>query len=810
MMHKLFLLFIIFTFSSAAYSQSTQNKVFVVVVDQKTSLPINDVYISDLKNLKYVYTDVNGKANISFLNSNDTLIFRRSNYTIHKVPYKELAKINFVVRLQSKNINISGITIFANKWEQNTTEFPYTTRSLSKDQLKIKQALTSADLMGEMGEVFLQKSQNGGGSPMIRGFAANGVLIVVDNVRMNNAIFRSGNLQNIINIQPITIEKAEVIYGPGSVTYGSDAMGGVMDFHLKKGEFSTSKKIKTDVNYTGMVASSPATMNHNLDVNFGLRKVAFRTVISYYEFSSLIAGKNHFGDYPEFGKRKWVQGVNQNGIDTVYNNPKDNKLTPSNYSSFGLLQNIRYQINKDILLTYSFVYSTTSDIHRYDKLISESKGNPKYADWYYGPQKWMMNNLNINYKKKNKYFDEGELVISHQQFEESRHDRKFGDDWLRNRTEKVNAIGLNADFNKDISDILKRDISVFYGLELMYNDVSSTGLKENIKTGESKLTSTRYPDNYNHYFTSGIYVNSKYRFNKDITFLAGLRLSLVNLSSGFTNTFNALPMNDIKLLNIAPNGSVGMAWVVTDRLLLNFNLSSAFRAPNIDDVSKIFDSEPGSVVVPNADLKPEYSYSSEASAQYRPFRTVSLRASIFYTYVDNVMVRRDFIFQGNDSLIYDGEMSKVQAITNAAYAHIYGSNMTIKIDLPWDFTLKSELTLMAGHDNEGNNLRHVPPTFGQTSLSYKYKDLWVDLFSNYSGKISFADLAPEERGKTDIYSPAGAESWYTINIRGGIKFKSGVAIILGFNNILDRFYIPYSSGIASPGRNVNLTLHVHL
>jgi hemoglobin/transferrin/lactoferrin receptor protein len=90
---------------------------------------------------------------------------------------------------------------------------------------------TSADLLANSGHVFVQKSQLGGGSPMIRGFSTNRVLITVDGIRLNNAIFRGGNVHNVISINPFNIEKTEIILGSGSVIYGSDAIGGVMNFY---------------------------------------------------------------------------------------------------------------------------------------------------------------------------------------------------------------------------------------------------------------------------------------------------------------------------------------------------------------------------------------------------------------------------------------------------------------------------------------------------------------------------------------------------------------------------------------------------
>ena len=88
----------------------------------------------------------------------------------------------------------------------------------------------------------IQKSQLGGGSPIIRGFEANRVLLVVDGVRMNNAIYRSGHLQNALTVDANALEIVEVVFGPSSTIYGSDALGGVVHFYTKKPEFSKNDK----------------------------------------------------------------------------------------------------------------------------------------------------------------------------------------------------------------------------------------------------------------------------------------------------------------------------------------------------------------------------------------------------------------------------------------------------------------------------------------------------------------------------------------------------------------------------------------
>ncbi|GAI23612.1 unnamed protein product, partial [marine sediment metagenome] len=153
---------------------------------------------------------------------------------------KELELMDHRVFLRRHIRMLEESVISASKWEQNKSEIPNRIKSIFESDIQFHNPQTAADLIGSSNEVFIQKSQMGGGSPMIRGFAANSVLLVIDGIRMNNAIYRSGNLHNVISLDPNIIEGSEIIFGPGSVVYGSDALGGVMDFHTKRPILSTS------------------------------------------------------------------------------------------------------------------------------------------------------------------------------------------------------------------------------------------------------------------------------------------------------------------------------------------------------------------------------------------------------------------------------------------------------------------------------------------------------------------------------------------------------------------------------------------
>jgi hemoglobin/transferrin/lactoferrin receptor protein len=778
----------------------------VVVYSTVDGQPIPEVVITTSKQKDFISCNAKGEADISRLKlkTESILIFKHNYYKETRISLSDLESHGYIVLMIPTTIELSEFSITANKWEQNRQEIPFEITEVKTKEIEFNNPQTSADIMSNTGKVFVQKSQMGGGSPMIRGFAANGVLIVVDGVRMNNAIFRGGNLQNIINIDPNAIGHTEVIFGPGSVTYGSDAMGGVMDFHTKKAEYAIDKKFDFNVELMGRASFANEEQTTSLGLNLGWKKFASRTQISFSKFGDLKAGKQHFGNYPEFGKRNYVVSQDANGKDQMYKFPDPYIMSPSAYSAFFLNQKFSLHTGKNSNLSYQFLYSTTTDIPRYDRLIQQKGNHLKYGEWYYGPQTWMMHNLKFNTYKKTKAYDQMVVILAYQQFNESRHDRKFQDSLLRHRDEKVNAYTLNIDFEKDLGTKL----DLFYGFEAMYNDVISSAYGENIFSGEQSTIPTRYPNIYNHYFTSGIFVNLKYRISNKLTAMTGLRYSRVFSDSKFDNSKLQLPYDQITMNLGAPNGSIGLAWLPGKKWQLNFNIASAFRAPNIDDAAKVFDSEPGNVVVPNPDLQPEYAYSAELGINKDINDFAHLELNLFYTHVDQIIVRRDFQFNGNDSIVYDGTMSKVQAMVNSQSAQIYGATAAIQLKLSKAFSFESTYSITKGTDDEGYSLRHVAPSFGSSSIRYKYQGYQAQFYANYNGGIAFNDLAPSEQSKTHIYTPDGAEAWYTLNIKGSVKI-SLLTFDVGVENILDRFYMPYSSGIPGTGRNFYIALHLH-
>src|SRR5690606_20224714 len=329
------------------------------------------------------------------------------------------------------------------RWKQSSADIPSKIVRITTEEVALQNPQTAADLLTLSGNVFMQKSQQGGGSPMIRGFSTNRLLYAVDGVRMNTAIFRSGNLQNVISLDPFAIEDTEVLFGPGSVIYGSDAIGGVMSFSTLTPQLSTDEKPLITGKAVARYASANSEKTGHFDVNIGLKKWSFLSSITWTDFDHLKMGSHGPDDYlnPYYV-------IRQDSTDVVVDNPDPEVQRPSGYSQINLMQKIRFKPNEKWDVQYGFHYSETSEYGRYDRHQRTRNGLPRYAEWNYGPQVWMMNNLTISHTNKTAIYDDVTLRLAHQFFEESRISRDLQDPIREIQTEQVHAYSANLDFVK--------------------------------------------------------------------------------------------------------------------------------------------------------------------------------------------------------------------------------------------------------------------------------------------------------------------------------------------------------------------------
>ena len=749
-------------------------------------------------------TNLEGEVDISAFAKAPYFSISHLGHLSQNLRYPDLAQLGYVIVLQDDTSEMETVVISASRFEQRTREVPQKIVAIDNEEIARRAPQTAADLLDLASAVFIQKSQLGGGSPMIRGFSTNRLLLNVDGVRMNNAIFRSGNVQNVISIDPFAIDRTEVILGPGSMLYGSDAVGGVMSFSTLRPRFSRDSTTTLTGNAAARYATASNERTGHADFTVGLKKWSFVSSVSFSLFDDLRMGRHGPDDYL---RNEFVvtDGVN----DTVVRNDDPRLQVSTGYDQINLMQKVAYRPNERFQHGLTLIHTATSDYPRYDRLIRRRNGNLRSAEWYYGPQIWTMAQYKLDQTQATGWFNNAVYSLSYQRFEESRNDRDLNSTILAENDEAVDAVNATLDFEKKYGDD-----RLYYGAAYVYNKVHSEGRETDVTTGSSLAAPSRYPDGST-YSSLAAYASYKWKMSERAVLQGGARYNYVRTQATFTDEFFDFPFTEKDIENSALTGTLGLAVTLPREVQMKANLSTAFRAPNIDDVGKIFDSEPGSVVVPNPGLKPEYAYSADVSVSKQFDSDFQVDAAVFYTLLDDALVRRDFSLNGQTTIDFQGEPSQIQAIQNAGMARSYGFELGMRARISPSCTTTAQLAYVNGEQEEDDGansaLRHAAPLNGNLHLIYEKSRLRLDAFLIANGEIAFQDLAITERNKPFLYAADEngdpyAPSWYTLNLAGSYNISNALTLVVNLENLTDQRYRTYSSGIAAAGRNLVTSL----
>lgn len=708
-----------------------------------------------------------------------------------------------------KYIDLNEVIFSANKVEESAKDVPYKVEVIKSKQIEFLNPQTSADVMLNSGKVFVQKSQAGGGSPVLRGFEASRVLLVVDGVRMNNAIYRSGHLQNIITLDANMIERTEVLFGPSSVIYGSDALGGVMHFYTKKPklQFIEVDKPKIAVNAMTRYSTVNTELTGHVDFNLGYKKVAFLTSVTYSSFGDMRSGNLRNPYDTAFGK-KYYYAQRFGNTDSMVVNPDPNVQKFSGYSQYDVMEKILIQQNENVNHTLTFQYSNSSDVPRYDRLTEYSSGKLKFAEWYYGPQTRLFGSYKFNVKSDGKWFDDMNVIAAYQNIEESRVNRRFNNKNKTSQIENVAVYSLNADFKKVVAE----NHELRYGMESTYNNVTSKANVLDITTGIESPAATRYPDGGSTMNSIAGYISHSWDISEKLKLYDGLRYSSYGLKANFIDTsFFPFPYKTAKQNNGALTGNIGLVAMPGKGWRFTILGSSGYRAPNIDDLTKVFDSSPGMVIVPNPELKPEYVMNGEFTIEKVCDDKIKTELTGFYSFMNNAMVVKHFTLNGFDSVMYNGVMSKVMSVQNADDAFIYGISGGFYADFDEHFSFKATVTYTYGrYYNKTNDtlvpLDHIPPVYGITSLRYKLKKFEAEFYTLFNGNKRLKDYSSSGEDNLQYATTVGAPAWATLNIKTAYKVQKNTTLSVGIENIADLHYRYFASGISAPGRNFVVSL----
>lgn len=729
----------------------------------------------------------------------------------------------------NRELSLEEVVVSASNFSEKKKNIAQKIDIISTRTIASANAQNTGDLLSGTGKIFVQKSQQGGSSPVLRGFEASRVLLVIDGVRMNNAIYRSGHLQNAITVDQNMLNRVEVMYGPSSTVYGSDALGGIIQLITKSPVLSGTKKILVTGTTFARYSSSNDEKTVHADVSIGNKKIAWLQSYNYSDFGDLKIGRHDAPGYPGFGKRKKYIGQ-MNGLDTILINPDDRVQKFSGYKQWDITQKILFKQNDRISHLLNFQISNSTDVPRYDRLqdtftSGANKGLLRFAQWYYGPQKRMLGAYELNAKLSG-MADELKLNLNYQDIEESRQQREYKRyDRFDSRVEKVKVWGLTLAARKKIG---QSEITV--GADAQLNDVTSRASRTNLTTGVVSKLDTRYPDGKNRMNNFGVFVQHIYKFkNGKLVLNDGIRVQAINLKSNIAdNSFFHLPDTVMKQDYIAVTGNIGLVYTAGKNTSIRTSLSSGFRAPNIDDLAKIFESNSTArqVVIPNANIKPEYTYNLDIAITQRLFKKLNVELTGFYTLFRNGLVKAPYSLNGQDSILYNGVLCQVLSTQNSNSAYLYGFTAGLSTENIHGFLLNSTVTYSYGRFNSDESqlssvyekqpngsyllvkkyvsskpLDHNPPLIGRTAISYTHRRFTTEFWCMYNGWKRLDDFNADGEDNAQYATADGMPAWFTLNWKASVNIMPGLQVQLAAENLLDRNYRAFASGFSAAGRN---------
>jgi hemoglobin/transferrin/lactoferrin receptor protein len=668
------------------------------------------------------------------------------------------------------------IVVTAKRREAEALDIARHATVVTADRIVESSGQTTPDALREEAGVWIQKTGMGGGSPFIRGLTGKQVLLLVDGVRLNNSCYRYGPNQYLNTIDPAVLERIEVVRGSGSVLYGSDALGGVVNMITRRRmPFGATDEAGIDVVLAEQYSSASGGSVTRLDVEASLGTASFSVGASYASFGDLRAGS---GESPV-------------GIVDI-----DGAQRPTGYDGTSLDASVRWALSPTQELAVKYLHTNQTDVPRSDRLLQSDRLTTPDLEYHYDPQ--LQELAIVEYEAR----DVGPLAslkanVSYNRQLEGRRSKRAAWTYTRLEEDEVGTIGtaLQLAFKP-----ARRGV-VTAGLDFYRDDVGSWRKRVEDGTGTVTAEATSlFPDG-TRYGSFGAYVRDDIAVSEAVSVAVGGRVSAFGIESDLGS--NAI-VGDTS--TYGPFGVVGetygdVTWGVegvlraSDEVSWYAGVSRGFRAPNVEDLTVNGDWSSGTDI-PNPELEPEESLDCELGVKLAKGDT-SLGLCVFHNEYTNLI----------DRVVIDtvGGTTNLTQKQNIDEAYIRG------VEMSW------RLSLGAGTWGRGGFFGTAAWTYGQNVTDdepvsrippfHQFVGLrwdgararsWAEFFVETAGtqdRLAATDL-------TDVRIPVGGTpGWTTVNVRGGFDLAAQARLTLAMLNLTDERYRVHGSGIDAPGLN---------
>ncbi len=757
------------------------------VIDSQSGEPVSFAEVVVVGLGRGDMADKAGRFSISHLPPGGyTLLARRQGYKsrrLQDVQIKAGDRARLDIELEPTVLSLDELVITASRFVELQHTVPQVVSVVSRRRIRDRQAVQTPEVLREEAGIFVQKTNQGGGSPTLRGLRANKVLLLIDGIRMNNATYRGGNLQYLNTVDPFVLERIEVVHGPVSVLYGSDALGGVI--HLMTREPRMGGR---GVRFSGVVNTAFSTADRNRSLHVGLegggRNWGLLLSGSYRKFGDITRGTR--------GGEVLMQRL-RNDTRRPHWLPKVQR--PNRYEARDLTAKFKWKLHP--ALEWSLVYQLDRQpsVPRYD--VHEVG---KYEQWNYEPQERDLAYSHLRWQAANPFFHQARLTLSwHRQYER-RLRRKPLSSWQIRDDFRTNTFGLQLQFSR----LLGKNQLFVYGAEAYFDRVSSLSFDRYIYTGETRPRAPIFPDD-SQFNRFGIYSQLELRPHRRWKVDAGARWSTFRLTAPFAADDAVIAqLGALHHASGAVTFSLGTLWELRQDLSLVANVAQGFRAPNLDDISKFGPGKGGAFYdVPNPALQPEHNLSFDVGVKMQSSHA-RLQAAFFYSHLSDLMIRRPAEFFGKQFIVEGEDSLRVFRKENAGRAYTTGFTVNFERSLGQNWLLRGWLGYTYGQDlTHDEPLSAIPPLNGGAALRWRGAKIWGEFLLRFAAEQN--RLSPED--EEDLRIPeGGTPGWRTFNLRFGSELTEKLSLRGGVMNLLDENYREHLSGFNAPGRSYALQI----
>ncbi len=687
------------------------------------------------------------KAALVFL----TILFNFKSFT-----QGNLDRLNEIpaVQLSDSTNNLAGITVTSTRKNAANWSVPYSVSVVNKSQLDAFGFRSTPEALSGTAGVFVQKTNHGGGSPFIRGLTGNQTLILMDGIRLNNATYRYGPNQYLNTIDPSIISKIEVARGTGSVQYGSDALGGVVQLFTQSPEFIKGKALHST--FRSRVTSQDMEYGGRAEMEYQSNKLAILGGYSGVKFGDLLGG------------------------DTT------GRQNPSGYQQRAFDFKLKYQLAPGALLTVAHQWLRQKDVPLYHKVKLE---NFKY--YFFDPQQRQMSYAKLVFTGKNKLLDKISIISSLQKSLERREYQKNGNTYQFTEEDRVNTWGNVL----DIFSVIFKNWTANSGVEYYHDQVNSSKQQQSVISGQTLSLRGLYPNNASsgNFSIYSLHHITKGKFDIE----SGLRYNSFTIRIPDTVT-SSLKLGDIRVNPSSLVSNVALLYHIGSLQNIYASFSTGYRAPNIDDLGSLglvdFRYE-----IPAYQLKPEKTYNTEIGYRINT-KKIQTSLSFFYMHLNDLITRVQLPGQQIGGYnVYTKE--------NSQQSYVKGTELSFNYRISNSITFSNNISYAFGQNLSAKEpMRRIPPLNGRVLLSYQ-KEKWnfnvEDLFAAKQNRLAKGD-------KDDNRIPAGGTpGWNIVNIYGNYSL-SKLNFRIAFLNIFDKDYRTHGSGINGIGRSASLGIQINL